>query len=244
MIKAALIAAALVLVPLTASSQESPAKKDPGPTSTGRTTTQDEAPGERSPNTLRNSVAEAIDRVMDACDDDIEEFCEGVTPGGGRIAMCMLAHEDHLSRGCRSALIRTSRQLKRNIDRAAEGCLSEIQALCSGPGKIGSCVEQKKGSLTASCQIIVGALVRKVSMLKAQLGMPVFSSDNKRLGQVIEVTRGPDGSIQSIQVDIGRNLGIGTKPVTITVDKMNPSPGLNVQMSESEVRALPEAKRQ
>jgi len=243
MIKAALIAAALVLVPLTASSQESPAKKDPGQPSAG-TTAQGEAPDDRSQNTLRSSVAEAIDRVMDACDDDIEEFCDGVTPGGGRIAMCMLAHEDQISRGCRSALIRTSRQLKRNIDRAAEGCLSEIQTLCGGTGKIGPCVEQNKDSLTASCRIIVGALVRKVSMLKAQLGMPVFSSDNKRLGQVIEVTRGPDGKIQSIQVDIGRSLGIGTKPVTITVDKMHPSPGLNVKLSESEVRALPEAKRQ
>jgi hypothetical protein len=196
MFKAALVAAALVLVPVTVSSQESPAKKDPGPASTG---TQGEAPDERSQNTLRSSVAEAIDRVMDACDDDIEQFCDGVTPGGGRIAMCMLAHEDHLSRGCRSALIRASRQLRSNINRAAEGCLNEIQTMCDGPGKIGSCLEQKKGSLTASCQIIVGALARKVSMLKAQLGMPVFSSDNKRLGQVIEVTRGPDGSIQSIQ---------------------------------------------
>jgi len=244
MFKAALIAAALVLVPITVSSQESPAKKDPGPASTGRTATQGEAPEERSQNTLRSSVAEAIDRVMDACDDDIEAFCEGVTSGGGRIAMCMLAHEDQLSRECRSALIRTTSQLRRNIDRAAEGCLNEIQTLCGGTGKIGPCVEQKKGSLTASCQAIVGGLMRKVSMLTAQSGMSVFSSDNKRLGQVIEITRGPDGSIQSIQVDIGRNLGIGTKLVTITADKMNASPGLNVQLSESEVRALPEAKRQ
>ncbi len=240
MFKAALVAAALVLVPVTVSSQESPAKKDPGPASTG---TQGEAPDERSQNTLRSSVAEAIDRVMDACDDDIEEFCEGVTSGGGRIAMCMLAHEDQISRECRSALIRTSIQLRRNIDRAAEGCLSEIQALCGSSGKIGACIEQKKGSLTTSCQAIVGGLVRRVSMLTAQSGMPVFSSDNKRLGQIIAVTRSPDGGIHSIQVDIGRNLGIGTKPVTITADKMNPSPGLNVQLSESEVRALPEAKR-
>ena len=81
-------------------------------------------------------------------------------------------------------------------------------------------------------------------MLTAQSGMPVYSSDNKKLGQIIGILRGPDDSIQSIQVDIGRSLGIGTKLVTITADKMRASPGLNVQLSESEVRALPEAKPQ
>ena len=244
MIKAALIAAALVLVPLTASSQESPAAKAPGSTDTGKATTSTEAPDKRSQSPLSTIVPEAIDKVMDACDDDIEEFCEGVTSGGGRIAMCMLAHEDQLSNGCRSALSHAPRQLRRNIDEVAQGCMNEIRGLCDETGKIRVCVEEKKESLTASCKLIVGTLSRKMSMLTAQSGMPVFSSDNKRLGQIIAIVRGPDGSIQSIQIDIGRSLGLGTKLVTITADKMKASPGLNLQLSESEVRALPETKRQ
>jgi Cysteine rich repeat len=244
MIKAALIAVALVLVPLTASSQESPAGKDPGPIDAGRTTTSTEAPERRFQNPLSTIIPEAIDKVMDACDDDIEEFCESVTSGGGRIAMCVLAHEDQLSGGCRSALSRAPRQLRRSIDELAQGCLNEIRTLCSGADKARLCVEQKKESLTASCKLIVGSLSRKLSMLTAQSGMPVFSSDNKKLGQIIAIVRGPDDSIQSIQVDIGRSLGIGTKLVTITADKMRASPGLNVQLSESEVRALPEVKGQ
>jgi hypothetical protein len=244
MIKAALLAATIVLIPLTVASQEPPAGKDAGASVPGRNTAQGNQADDRSRFALRDNFAEVIDRVMDACDDDIEEFCEGVTSGGGRIAMCMLANEDQLSGECRSSLQRASRQIRRSVDRIAEGCLNEIQNVCGSTGKIGRCIEQKKSALSASCQAIVGTLARKVAGLMAQTGLPVYSSDNKVLGHVIAIAKAPDGSIQSIQVDIGRSLGIGTKLVTITADKLNPSPGLNARLSEAEVRALPEAKKQ
>ena len=52
------------------------------------------------------------------------------------------------------------------------------------------------------------------------VGMPVYSSDNKALGQAVDVVKGPDDTVQSIQVDIGRRLGLGTKVVTTTADKL------------------------
>jgi hypothetical protein len=73
--------------------------------------------------------------------------------------------------------------------------------------------------------------------------MPVYSSDNKNLGQVVEVIKGPDNKVQSIQVDIGRVLGLGTKVITITADKLERLPGIKIQLSEAEVRSLPEAKK-
>ena len=244
MIKAALLAAAIVLVPMSASSQQPPAGKDDGAFVAGRNTAQGNQADGQSQNPFRDSVKEAIDTVMDACDDDIEEFCGGVSSGGGRMALCMLANEDRLSNECRSSLRRASRQLRRDVERVAEGCLNEIQTACGSNGKVGRCLEQKKGALSATCQSIVGTMARKVSALTAQTGMPVFSSDNKIMGQVVGIARAPDGSIQAIQVDIGRSLGIGTKLVTITADKLNPSARLNARLSEAEVKALPEAKKQ
>jgi hypothetical protein len=72
--------------------------------------------------------------------------------------------------------------------------------------------------------------------------MSVFSSDNKDLGRIVDVVKGPDNKIQSIQVDIGRLLGIGTKVVAITADKIEQLPRIKLMLSDAEVRSLPEAK--
>jgi hypothetical protein len=74
--------------------------------------------------------------------------------------------------------------------------------------------------------------------------MPVYGPDDKSLGQVAEVVRGTDGKVQSVQVDIGRLLGIGSKVVAIDADKIERVAGLKVHLSESELRSLPEVKKQ
>ena len=42
--------------------------------------------------------------VRQACEPDVQKFCEGVQPGGGRIKACMAQHKDELSQPCRDAL--------------------------------------------------------------------------------------------------------------------------------------------
>ena len=46
------------------------------------------------------------------------------------------------------------------------------------------------------------------------------SSDAKNLGHVVNVKRRPDDKGQSIGVDVGRFLGLGTKVVEIGADKL------------------------
>jgi Cysteine rich repeat len=59
------------------------------------------------------SVAQAQERpppaqggstVREACQADVQKFCPGVQPGGGRIRECIAAHKDELSPACRDAL--------------------------------------------------------------------------------------------------------------------------------------------
>jgi sporulation protein YlmC with PRC-barrel domain len=246
--KAVLIAAALVLAPLALSSQEVPDRQDREALHVGKSGER-AAPSERtdaqSRSTLRDRVARAIEIVEDACAADIDDFCGKATPGRGRVALCMLVHEDQLSSGCRSTLYRVSRTLKHNVDSVAEVCWNEIQKLCGEAQKFAQCLEQKRSSLSSTCQTIVEALREKAEhRLTALVGMPVYSSDNKNLGQVVEVVIGADDKVRSIQVDIGRLLGLGTKVVTITADKLERLPGIKVLLSDAEVRSLPEAKKQ
>jgi hypothetical protein len=42
--------------------------------------------------------------VRAACEADIQKFCAGVQPGGGRIRACMRQHKDELSDGCKQAI--------------------------------------------------------------------------------------------------------------------------------------------
>jgi hypothetical protein len=249
--KAVLIAAALLVAPLTLSSQEVRGGKDreapPVQASPMQKGGESPAPVERADEPsqfpFKDRVAEAIETVEDACAADIDDFCGSVAAGRGRIALCMVAHEDLLSVRCRFGLYRAARKLKRDVGEVAETCLKELQTLCGEAGRIGQCVEQKRGSLSSSCQTIVGAIGQKVHGLIGLMGTDVYSSDNKNLGKVVEVIKGPDNKVQSIQVDIGRVLGLGTKVVTITADKFERLPGIRLQLLEADVRSLPEAKR-
>lgn len=209
-----------------------------GPTSGKAASVRDRA-SNLSRSALRDRVARAIEIVEDACAADINDFCSKVTPGRGRLALCMLVHEDQLTSGCRTTLQGASRLLKHKVDDVAEVCWNELQKLCGEEQRIGQCLEQKRGSLSPTCQTIVEALGEKAAQTPTALvGMPVYSSDNKNLGQVVEVVKGADDKVRSIQVDIGRILGLGTKVVTIPADKLKRLPGIKVLLSDAEVRSL------
>jgi hypothetical protein len=47
--------------------------------------------------------------VQKACEDDIMVFCEGVKPGGGRIAQCLKANASKLSPQCKTSVAQAKR---------------------------------------------------------------------------------------------------------------------------------------
>jgi hypothetical protein len=44
-------------------------------------------------------------KVLQACGSDIQNFCSGVTPGGGRIVSCLRPHMRQLSPQCKGQLV-------------------------------------------------------------------------------------------------------------------------------------------
>jgi hypothetical protein len=195
---------------------------------------------------LRDRVAGAIEAVQGACASDISNFCDSVTRGEGRVLLCMQAHEDQLSRRCQFALYRASRGLDRainRVERIADACMNDIEAHCGDAERIGQCLVQKSGSFSQSCQIVLAGLRQAVQGLATLRGVPVYSADDKNVGQVVEVTRGPDGKVESIQVAVGRWLGIGDRVVTITAADFDQlADRIRLRLAGEEMRTMPEAK--
>ena len=101
----------------------------------------------------------AVKKIEAACGNDLKKYCSTVTPGEGRLLLCMMAHEDKLGTKCDYALFEASRKLDHALDRieqAADACWNDIQKYCAnvpeGGGRIAQCLVDKKASLTKACR--------------------------------------------------------------------------------------------
>jgi len=69
----------------------------PSPPSVPSSSTPPSAQSPPSQGPSQQAVAEA----RAACATDIQNFCPGVQPGGGRILACLKQHKDQVSDGCK-----------------------------------------------------------------------------------------------------------------------------------------------
>jgi hypothetical protein len=114
---------------------------------------------------LQARLQTAVAKVQNACADDLKQYCSTVTPGEGRLLLCIEAHEDKISAKCDLALFEASRNLERTLDRvqlAADACWNDIQKQCAnvppGQGGVIQCLTSNKASLGMACQRVVGKL--------------------------------------------------------------------------------------
>jgi hypothetical protein len=194
---------------------------------------------------IRERLTAAVETIEGACASDLRKFCGNVTRGEGRILLCMQAYDDQLSYRCQFALYRVSRHLQSalgRVDRIADACWNDIQEKCGDAERIGQCIMEKRASLSQSCQTVIDTLREAYQGLAALRGRPVLSADGKELGQVVEVNKDPDGKIRSIDIHLGRWLGIGSKVVRITADKFDElADQVRLRLRGEEVQSMPEA---
>jgi len=107
----------------------------------------------------------AVKKVEAACSDDLKKYCSTVTPGEGRLLLCLKAHEDKISTKCDYSLFDATRNLDRALDRidqAADACWDDIEKNCAnvadGGGRIAQCLIDKKASLAPACQSKINEL--------------------------------------------------------------------------------------
>ena len=96
------------------------------------------------------------------CSTDIQQFCSDITPGKGRIAACLKAHEDKVSAGCRQHEQSMMGEMK-NIHQA---CRADMQKFCTsvkpGEGRVMGCLKQHESELSTLCKTEVDKMKEKV----------------------------------------------------------------------------------
>ena len=107
-------------------------------------------------------------KIEAACGDDLKKFCGQVTPGEGRVTLCVMAHEDKISSKCDVALYEAARNLGNALNRieeASDACWSDIEKHCAevepGGKRVAQCLATKKASLSQGCQTVVAKFPSK-----------------------------------------------------------------------------------
>lgn len=109
-----------------------------------------------------------VDAVTKACAKEIKSHCSKVTKGQGRVALCLLAYEDKLSRSCDDTLFYAAAELGKIMTARAEVvklCEPDARRLCPGmkvgDGNVLSCLNLAQKLLSANCnRAIVDAQLR------------------------------------------------------------------------------------
>jgi len=103
----------------------------------------------------QDSVAEM---VLEDCALELDDYCEWVTPGRGRIAACLYAHNDRLSKQCSISLRVGLEQFKvmlAAVDYVIIQCRGDLDKFCSGVevggGRLHRCLSHNKDKLSKYC---------------------------------------------------------------------------------------------
>jgi hypothetical protein len=90
-----------------------------------------------------------------ACAADVEKFCKDVSPGHGRIAVCLNEHANDLSATCKPVAQDIATKMNEPMQMHAD-CTADVQKLCSdvppGSGRTGFCLGEHAAELSPACK--------------------------------------------------------------------------------------------
>jgi len=99
-----------------------------------------------------------LEKAVEACQPEIEAYCNQVTLGGGRLLACLYAHEDKISGRCNWLLYEGITELEQLVAAAthlADECWDELEKHCAavemGEGRVGTCLLEHRAEVSEGC---------------------------------------------------------------------------------------------
>jgi cysteine rich repeat protein len=116
----------------------------------------------------RNGAGEPP-RIVAACGQEMQKFCNDVQPGAGRKARCLLEHRTEVSHECSAYLqqIPAARQTSGSAGNAESGpsgarskfalaCRQDMQTFCAGvkpgEGRVVQCLRERQSDISGECK--------------------------------------------------------------------------------------------
>jgi Cysteine rich repeat len=97
-------------------------------------------------------------RFRAACGDDVQRFCVGVQPGGGRLVQCLSSHTRELSAACGNMIAAAGR----GGAKIRAACDQDLQRFCvgvqSGGGRLVQCLSSHTSELSTACGNMIAAI--------------------------------------------------------------------------------------
>lgn len=83
------------------------------------------------------------------------------------------------------------------------------------------------------------AFIVTADQVKDWIGKPIYSSDNKKIGEIVEIRRDPDNRVTDVFIDTGSFLGIGATRYRVASDQIQEvrPDSLTLTLRETEVKS-------
>lgn len=90
------------------------------------------------------------------CDEDAARLCQGMQPGGGRVAKCLKEHSSELSAACKDSMTKAKARARAKTKSFKQACGQDARKFCKdekrGGGRILKCLTQHQDELSPACK--------------------------------------------------------------------------------------------
>ncbi len=134
------------------------------------------------------------------CGEDLQRYCAGVQPGGGRLVECLKSHTRELSMACGNMITAAAR----GGGRLRAECGEDLQRFCAGErpggGRLVECLSSHAREVSAGCGKLIAArdarrsiTVPSAQIPAAQSTVPVTGGNQPAaMGAILRASCGPD----------------------------------------------------
>ena len=135
-----------------------------------------------------------------ACGEDVQRFCVGMQPGGGRLVQCLSSHTGELSTGCGNVIAAAGR----GGAKIRAACDQDLQRFCvsvqPGGGRLVQCLSPHTSELSTACGNMIATTQarRGTSNASAQspatqpAGAGTVGRSPVAIGTILRASCGPD----------------------------------------------------